>query len=103
MARPSSATPLLALDAVVIDTETTALDPRRARIVELAAVPLVAGRIDADAAFRRLVRPRQAIPAAATGVHGIDDAAVKDAATFAEAGPELAAFLGEAIVVGPTR
>ena len=34
-------TPLIALDAVVIDTETTGLDPAKARIVEIAAVRLV--------------------------------------------------------------
>jgi hypothetical protein len=31
----SSATPLLALDAVAIETETTGLDPRKAQTVEM--------------------------------------------------------------------
>ena len=53
----SSATPLLALDAVAIDTETTGLDARKARIVEIALVPIVGGRLDATPAFRRLIRP----------------------------------------------
>ena len=41
----SSATPLIALDAVVIDTETTGLDPRKAWIVEIAAVRIAGGRL----------------------------------------------------------
>ncbi len=41
----SRATPLLALEAVAIDTETTGLDPRHAWIVELGAVRLIEGRL----------------------------------------------------------
>ena len=96
----SSATPLLALDAVVIDTETTGLDARKARIVEIALVPIVGGRLDAAAACRRLIRPDVAIPAQATRIHGIDAAAVADAPRFAEAWPELAALIGERVVIG---
>ena len=35
-------TPLFAIDAVVLDTETTGLDPRTARIIEIGAVVLAA-------------------------------------------------------------
>src|SRR3990172_8081028 len=45
MAGRRSVTPLIALDAVVIDTETTGLDPRKAWIVEIAAVRLVGGAV----------------------------------------------------------
>ena len=51
MADVGGATPLIALDAVVIDSETTSLDPAKARIVEIAAVRLVAGRVDTAHAF----------------------------------------------------
>ena len=102
MARPSSATPLLALDAVVIDTETTALDPRKASIVEVGAVRLAAGRIVLHSAFRRLIRPAVSIPASATKVHGIDDAAVTNAQTLAQAWPELAGFLADSVLIGHT-
>ena len=39
-------TPLIALDAAVIDTETTGLDPRTARVVELAMVCIAGGRLE---------------------------------------------------------
>jgi DNA polymerase-3 subunit epsilon/CBS domain-containing protein len=96
----SSATPLLALDAVAIDTETTGLDARRARIVEIALVPIVGGRLDTEGAHRRLLRPDVAIPAEATRIHGIDAAAVAEARRFAECWSELAGLLGDRIVVG---
>lgn len=92
--------PLIALDAVVIDTETTGLDPRKASIVEIAAVRLVGGQLQPEAAFRRLVRPSEPIPRLATEIHGIDEAAVADAPAFAGVWPELAAFIGDAVVIG---
>ena len=98
--RGLDATPLIALDAVVLDTETTGLDPASARLVEVAAVRLTGGRLDEASAFRRLVRPGVAIPAAATAIHGIDDAAVAQAPVFAAEWPELAAFIGDAVVIG---
>jgi DNA polymerase-3 subunit epsilon/CBS domain-containing protein len=95
-----SATQLISLDAVVIDTETTGLDPRNARIVELAAVRLAGGRLDEGRHLRRLVRPGQSIPAAATRIHGIDDAAVAAAPDFGAVWPEYSGFLGGAVVIG---
>jgi DNA polymerase-3 subunit epsilon/CBS domain-containing protein len=98
----SSTTPLIALDAVVIDTETTGLDPAQARMVEIAALGLSAGRIDEGRALRRLVRPGIPIPGAATAIHGIGDDAVASAPSFAEVWPEFSAFTGDAVVIGHT-
>jgi CBS domain-containing protein len=96
----SSATPLVALDAVAIDTETTGLDPRRAWVVEIGAVRIAAGVVEAAASIQRRVRPPVAIPAAATKVHGIDDAAVAGAPTFAEVWPQFSAFIGGSVLIG---
>jgi CBS domain-containing protein len=100
MGEGSGATPLVALDAVAIDTETTGLDPRRAWLVEIAAVRLVGGRLETDASLRRRVRPPVPIPAATTRIHGIDDAAVSGAPPFAEAWPEFSAFIDRRVVIG---
>jgi DNA polymerase-3 subunit epsilon/CBS domain-containing protein len=101
MARSGNATPLLALDAIVLDTETTGLDPAKARIVEIGAVRLRNGKI-ADESLRRLVRPDRPIPAASSAIHGIDDRAVADAPAFAELWPELSALIEGAVVIGHT-
>ena len=97
-----TATPLIALDAVVLDTETTGLDAAKARIVEVAAVRLTAGRLSADDVFRRLVQPGVPIPAVATAVHHIDDDMLADAPTFAAVWPDLLAFASDAVVIGHT-
>lgn len=95
-----NAAPLIALDAVVLDTETTGLDPAAARIVEIGAVRLVGGRIEPADFFQRLVRPDVPIPSAASAIHQIDDAKVANASRFAEIWPELSAFIGDSIIIG---
>ncbi len=100
MPTASNATPLIALDAMVIDTETTGLDPAKARIVEIGIVPLIAGNLDEKATLRRLIHPGQPIPGVATQIHHIDDAMVASAPKFAAAWPEVAAALSGSILIG---
>jgi len=102
MATVSNATPLVGLDAVIIDTETTGLDPAKARIVEIGVVPLVAGKLDGQASLRRLVNPGVPIPASAVEIHHIDDAAVASAPDFAAAWPEIAAAISGSVLIGHT-
>src|SRR5262245_42972631 len=96
----SGATVLLSVDAIAIDTETTGLDPGKARVLEFAAVHIVCGRLDATASLRRLIDPGEPIPPSATRVHGIDDAKVAGAPRFAAAWPEIADALGGSILIG---
>jgi CBS domain-containing protein len=100
VANAGSATPLIALDAVVFDTETTGLDPRKARLVEIGAISLVGGRLQDDASFRRLVNPGEPIPAVAARIHGINDAAVADAPEFRELWPEVSSLLQSPVLIG---
>lgn len=103
MDRTQSGAPLLALDAVVIDSETTGLDPRKARVIELAAVRLSAGKLAEADSFRQLIRPGgESIPAATTEIHGIDDAAVAAAPLFTEVWPRFGEYLGTSILIGHT-
>ena len=97
-----NAVPLIALDAVVIDTEATGLDPRKARIVEIGALRLAGQRLKSDAPFRRLVRPGIRIPDAAVRIHGIDEAVLVDAPDFAAAWAEFAAYLEDDVLIGHT-
>ncbi len=94
--------PLVGLDAVVLDTETTGLDQANARIVEIGAVRLVGGRLEEKSPFRVLVNPGEPIPASATRIHTIDDAAVAQAQNFAQAWPQASASIGDGIWIGHT-
>src|SRR5262245_23718846 len=100
MAGISNATPLIALDAVVIDTETTGLLPAKARILEIAAVRIVGGRIESGQSLQSLVKPDEPIPAAATAVHRIDAAKVAGAPAFAQVWPDVVAFIGGSVLIG---
>ncbi len=102
MAAAANATPLISLDAVVIDTETTGLDPRKSFIVEIGAVRMVRGQVDAGRTFRRLVRPPVPIPPQSSAIHGIDDSMVADAPDFAKVWRDFTDFTGDAVVVGHT-
>ena len=97
-----NAVPLIGLEAVVLDTETTGLDPRNARVLEVAAVRIEAGRIERTKTFRRLVNPGERIPVRVTAIHGIDAAKVADAPVFAQVWPALSDFMSGFVVIGHT-
>jgi len=74
----------------VVDTETTGVGDD-ARIVEIAVVHCEDGHVRPGMAT--LVNPEVPIPAEATAVHGIDDAAVARAPTFAKIAVALGMML----------
>jgi len=75
------ATPLLSVDAVVIDTETTGLDPGKARVLEFAAVRIRGGRLDATDSLRRFhCGPAAASSRSPTGSRGRRPASAADCA-----------------------
>ncbi|MEI4473268.1 3'-5' exonuclease [Frigidibacter sp. MR17.24] len=91
-----------ALDAmacVVLDCETTGLDPARDALVEIAALRVTAGRIVPGERFETLVDPGRPIPAAAQAVHGISDAAVAGAPGPAAAAAAFVDFARGAAIV----
>ena len=95
----SALTPLVAIDAVAVDTETTGLDPATARIVQIAGIRILKGRVGGES-FATLIDPGVPIPARATAIHGIDAARLAGAPAFAGAWADFAAFAGDAILVG---
>ncbi len=95
-------TPLAALDCVVLDTETTGLDARTARIVQLGAVRVTEGAIDAGQVLDRLVNPGIPIPPLSSKVHGINDGHVANAPRFADLAGELLELFEKSCVVGHT-
>lgn len=76
-------TPLVSLHAAALDTETTGLDFRAARIVQIAVVPLQGMRIGGGETLDLLVNPREPIPVSSTQIHGISDADVAEHPDFA--------------------
>ena len=78
---------LLDENPLLFDTETTGLD-NRAEIVEIAVVSC-----DGTVLLETLVRPTSPIPPAASAVHGIRDADVRNARTWREVHGELASLL----------
>ena len=84
---------------IVLDTETTGLDPLDGhRLVEIGCVELLNG-IPTGQTFHRYFNPERSMPAEAFAVHGLSEEFLKDKLFFAEAVDELMAFLGEAPLV----
>lgn len=78
------------VDFIVLDTETTGFSPRDDKIIEVAALKIREGEVSR---FHSLVNPGRRIPQSSIRVHGITDADVAAAPTFAQILPELDAFL----------
>ncbi len=93
------AAPLIAIDAVAIDTETTGLDPRRAAIIEIAARRLH-GAEPASEIFETLVATDVAVPAAATAIHGLTNEDLTGAPDFIRAWERLHAVAGDRVWIG---
>jgi CBS domain-containing protein len=102
MIATSHSTSLIALDAVALDTETTGLDARTARLVQIAALRLSGGNLLPEERFEALVNPGRPIPQSAIAVHGITDAMVAGAPPFSAITPALEAFTGTATIIGHT-
>jgi DNA polymerase III epsilon subunit-like protein len=83
---------------VAIDLETTGLDPDRADVVSLAAIPFVAGR--AEPGYVTLVDPRRPIPPASTRIHGIGDSHVVGAPPLDDVLPQFDAVCAGRVLVG---
>lgn len=92
---PAAALPQL----VVLDTETTGLDPERDRIIDIGAVRLGAD-LEVRDRFVTLVHPGVPIPLFITRLGGIADADVRGAPVFPEAFAALREFAGDAVLVG---
>lgn len=82
----------------VFDLETTGTDPVTDRVVEIAVLKLQPD--GTEELFESRVNPRRPIPFSATAVHGITDADVRDAPTFAEIAPNLVRRLADCDLAG---
>lgn len=79
---------------IVLDTETTGLDPSDGhRVIELACVELF-NHLPTGRVFHRYVNPERDIPAEATAVHGITGDMLLQHPVFAVIADEFLAFIG---------
>jgi DNA polymerase III subunit epsilon len=78
---------------IVLDTETTGLDPRQGhRIIEVAAIELN-GRKVSDRHFHRYINPEREVDAGAAEVHGLTLERLQDEPKFAEIAQGLLEFI----------
>lgn len=90
---------LFALEAVALDTETTGLDPRKARLIEIGGVVLAPGGGETDQIFETFVNAGD-VPAEAARVTGIDTGMLAGAPGFPDALRALQDFVAGRVAIG---
>src|SRR5215831_8131358 len=84
---------------IVLDTETTGLDPLRGdRLVEIGCVEIF-NRMPTGQTFHRYMNPQREMSAEAFAVHGLSTQFLADKPFFAEVVEELLAFIGDSPLV----
>jgi DNA polymerase-3 subunit epsilon len=84
---------------IVLDTETTGLDPAQGhRLVELGCIELL-NRIPTGATFHAYLNPERDMPAEAFAIHGLSNEFLKGQKRFVEVVDDFLAFIGDAPLV----
>lgn len=84
---------------IVLDTETTGLDPLRGdRLVEVGCIELF-NRMPTGQTFHRYMNPERDMPAEAFAVHGLSTEFLASKPLFAEVVEEFLAFIADAPLV----
>lgn len=82
---------------IIVDIETTGLDPQSYEITEIAALKIFKREI-VDI-FNTLIKPKRAISPEIERITGINDEMVADSPPFTEVAPKFLAFIGSNILV----
>ena len=84
---------------IVLDTETTGLDPGQGhRLVELGCVELL-NRIPTGSTFHVYLNPERDVPAEAFAIHGLSSEFLQGHKRFIDIADEFLAFIGDAPLV----
>ena len=88
------------LREIVLDTETTGLDPRKGdRLIEIGCIELV-NRIPTGVEFHKFINPERSVPAEAEAVHGLSTQFLLDKPLFAEVASDFLDFIaGDTLVI----
>jgi DNA polymerase III subunit epsilon len=82
------------LREIVLDTETTGLDPKTGdRLIEIGCVELM-NRMPTGREYHVFINPERDVPAEAQAVHGISTAFLQDKPVFAKVATDFLAFIG---------
>jgi DNA polymerase-3 subunit epsilon len=84
---------------IVLDTETTGLDPAQGhRLVEVGCIELL-NRIPTGATFHAYLNPERPVPAEAFAIHGLSTEFLNDKPRFVEIVDEFLGFISDAPLV----
>lgn len=84
---------------IVLDTETTGLDPQKGdRLIEIGCVELL-NRIPTGREYHCYINPERDVPAEAESVHGLSTAFLKDKPRFADVARDFLNFIGDDTLV----
>ncbi|MGI9407998.1 MAG: DUF294 nucleotidyltransferase-like domain-containing protein, partial [Hyphomicrobiaceae bacterium] len=98
----TQSTPLISLDVVVIDTETTGLDAKSSRLLQVGAIRVQGTHVELEGCYESLVNPGVSIPPESTRIHGITDNDVATAPDPKTILAELENYVADAAIVGHT-
>ena len=79
---------------IILDTETTGLSPAEGRIVEIAAVEMLDGKLTGRE-FHHMLNPECPISEEISEIIGINDAMVADKPAFADIAQAFIDFVGD--------
>jgi DNA polymerase-3 subunit epsilon len=84
---------------IILDTETTGLDPKKGhRLIEIGGIEMI-NRIPTGREFHRFINPERDVPAEAREIHGISTEFLVGKPVFKDVASDLLAFLGDDVLV----
>jgi DNA polymerase-3 subunit epsilon len=84
---------------IILDTETTGLDPATGdRIVEIGAVELL-NHLPTGRTFHVYINPERNMPAEAEAVHGLSSAFLADKPVFAKIADDFLEFIADSVLI----
>jgi len=98
--QPPNHTPLIALPAVVLDLETTGLDVRNDRVIQVGIINFQPVDQDIKPIVDQLVNPGIPIPKSTSAIHHIKDKDVIDAPFFSTIAGRLSDAIRDRVVIG---
>jgi len=100
MPPPPSHTPLIALPALVLDLETTGLNVKSDRVVQVAGIFMRGDARSAQYEIDSLVNPQVPIPPSSTEIHNIRDGDIADAPPFTDIAEQLRKLFSGNVIIG---